>query len=975
MTENPQVAPRHWIGLFESAELLAAILGPDGKVRHANRVLLERTGWDRADLVGMAWAETLLPLEATKARAAFRAFWSASEPLAPIDAPLRRREGALLLVRWHPARFEYEDDQGRTTEGLALLGVDITDQRTTEARLRRLADFYHALSDLGRVLAEAEKPQHLFEKVCSIAVASGHAQMAWIGLSRDERIVPVAWAGGAEGYTEGLDIRLDGSPVSPSPGPTLRAMLDGRACVCNEVSTSPHTAAWLDRYARFGVRAVAAFPIRRGGVPVGALNLYFSEAGAFDPDLVDLIERMVANLSLALDHIDREAARAQAVRDAQAGVARFRKLFADLPVPAAVFELDHPVFVDVNQAFARLTGLPAEALIGRNIVELEMGLGPQDRATFVELIERDGQVRDWEARVRNRGGEWREMLLNADVIDYEGRRCILNINIDITERKRYEEVLREQEQRLAGIVETAMDAIITIDAQHRIVVFNHAASLLFGASPAEAIGATLDRFIPAEYRAGHDEQVRRFGEGGGSSGHKGQKRELVGLRADGSTFPMESSISRTGEGTRMLLTVMARDLTQLRSAERAQVERAAAEAANKAKTEFLSRMSHELRTPLNAVLGFAQLMQTDSAQPLAASQQERVDLVVHAGLHLRQLIDEMLDVAGIESGRMSLQSQDFELGGLLDNVMRMSAPHAAQCGVTLERDFDGSRPVLMHADPGRLRQVMLNLVSNAIKYNRTGGHVWLGVRLESDQRVCIIVRDDGLGMTSSQREHLFEPFNRLGREHSEVPGNGIGLVLVRQLTSLLGGELGIESREGNGLVAEVRMPLRGAAVASVPTAPPAIDVLLSSAPPPAAVACPSDQTALRDALIVYIEDNPVNAMLVAELLGRSPGTRLVIAEDGARGLERVRALCPNLVLLDMQLPDMDGVAVLETLRADPSTAGIPVIALSASAVAADVEAARVAGAVDYWTKPIDFDRFLGNLARRVSGRASGSELP
>lgn len=972
MTENPQVAPRHWIGLFESAELLAAILGPDGRVRHVNRVLLDRTGWDRGDLLGREWLEAAVPTDAAAARAAFRASWSAGEPLAPIEAPLRRRDGALLLVRWHPGRFEYVDESGERTQGMALLGVDITEQRLTEARLRRLADFYHALSELSRVLAEAEQPQHLFESVCRIAVASGRAQMAWIGLSRNGRIEPAAWAGGAEDYTEGLDIRLDDSPTHSPPGPTRRAMLDGRACVCNDVTRSPHTSGWRDRYARFGVKAAAAFPFRRGGVPVGALNLYFAEAGAFDPDLVELIERMVANLSLALDHIDREAARARAVRDAQAGVARFRRLFADLPVPAAVFERDRPVFVDVNQAFARLTGLPSEALIGRNIVKMGMGLGPEDRATFVALIERDGQVRDWDARVRNRNGEWREMLLNADVIDFEGRPRILNINIDITERKRYEEVLREQEQRLAGIVETAMDAIITIDAQHRIVVFNHAASELFGVSPAEAIGGTLDRFIPPEHRAGHDEHVNRFGAEGGSSRHMGQKRELEGLRADGSRFPMESSISRTGEGSRMLLTVMARDLTQLRAAERAQLERAAAEAANRAKTEFLSRMSHELRTPLNAVLGFAQLMQTDHALPLAAAQQERLDQVVHAGVHLRHLIDEMLDVAGIESGRMSLQAQDFELGGLLDNVLGMSAPHAAQCGVTLERTFDGNPPIVMHADPGRLRQVMLNLVSNAIKYNRRGGHVWLDVDLDPGEGVRITVRDDGLGLTASQRARLFEPFNRLGREHSEVPGIGIGLVLVRQLMALLGGELGITSREGGGLVAEVRMPLRREREEPMPAVEPAVAAPCSPSPTPGEECL---EAALRNALIVYIEDNPVNALLVAELIGRSPGTRLIVAENGTRGLERVRALRPNLVLLDMQLPDMDGVAVLERLQADPSTASIPVIALSASAVAADVEAARAAGAVDYWTKPIDFDRFLGDLARRLRGPTGRPEMP
>jgi len=505
-----------------------------------------------------------------------------------------------------------------------------------------------------------------------------------------------------------------------------------------------------------------------------------------------------------------------------------------------------------------------------------------------------------------------------------------------------EQIASDRELQLSGLVESALDAIIAIDSNQRVVLFNAAAARMFGVPAREAIGGTLDRFIPVGAREAHRHHVERYATEGETSRQMGSARELVGLRASGEAFPIEASISRSGVADRLLMTVMVRDVSELRRAEREREARLQAETASRAKTDFLSRMSHELRTPLNAVLGFSQLLKADAADPLSARHREQVDLVIQAGEHLRSLIEEMLDFAGIESGRVAIEARDVELCALLDGVLQMSAPHAQESGVRLVADYGSDDAVLLHTDPARVRQIVLNLVSNAIKYNRRGGNVRLGIERGLTQ-VRIIVSDDGVGMTAAQLGQLFQPFNRLGREGGSTPGMGIGLVLVRQLARLLGGDVEVESACGQGTTVRVTLP--GAAG----SAPAAGDGKDRPAGP--------DGHDLRGR-VLYVEDNRVNAMLVEQMLARWPEVRVAIADDGASGLEQAEAAAPDVVLLDMQLPDMSGLEVLRRLRARPGTRGVPVIALSASALPEEVAAARAAGADDYWTKPIQLEAFL-----------------
>jgi PAS domain S-box-containing protein len=386
------------------------------------------------------------------------------------------------------------------------------------------------------------------------------------------------------------------------------------------------------------------------------------------------------------------------------------------------------------------------------------------------------------------------------------------------------------------------------------------------------------------------------------------------------------------------------DVTEAREAEQARQERLLAQRESRAKSQFLARMSHELRTPLNAVIGFAQLLLADSAMAARGEATEQLQHIRAAGEHLLALVNDVLDLSSLDTGEIRLDPQPVELGALYDAAAPMVASLAAAHGVTLQR---GELAGAVLADPTRLRQVLLNLLTNAVKYNRRGGTV----QVESTpggSTVSLRVRDSGRGMAREQLTHAFEPFNRLGLEGKGIEGTGIGLAIVKANVERMGGTVQVQSTPGLGSEFEVRLP----------AAAQATDAAAAKA---AATAELSPAKPARGGRLLYIEDNPVNALIVRELIAQRGNLTLAEADDGASGVASARSLRPDLILVDMQLPDIDGLEVLRRLRADPSTAAIPCIALSANAMPEDIQRALGAGFADYWTKPLDFRVFLGAL--------------
>lgn len=391
------------------------------------------------------------------------------------------------------------------------------------------------------------------------------------------------------------------------------------------------------------------------------------------------------------------------------------------------------------------------------------------------------------------------------------------------------------------------------------------------------------------------------------------------------------------------------DISARKAAERAlEMARDEAQRANLAKSEFLSHMSHELRTPLNAVLGFGQLLVSDETPKLAPKQQAWTQEILHGARHLLSLINEILDLGRIEAGHLQLNVAVLKLGALVQECQALLQPLAQSRDVSVL--LQQSAPwtaAAVHADPVRLKQVLLNLMSNAVKYNHRGGQVELRCRLEADA-VWLGVRDNGPGIRAQDQRLLFQPFERLAAAGSAVEGTGIGLALSQRLVLAMGGSIGVDSEWGAGSLFWFRLP-RAVIGGADPVAQPPLQV--PSAHP---VAAPTQQ-------VLYIEDNAVNISLMQAMLARLPDVELVCAELPLEGLRLARSLKPALILTDIQLPGMDGFQVLDRLRAHETTRSIPVVAVSANALQSDVDAALAAGFQGYLAKPLDLDLLLDTV--------------
>ncbi|WP_296942300.1 ATP-binding protein [uncultured Massilia sp.] len=382
-----------------------------------------------------------------------------------------------------------------------------------------------------------------------------------------------------------------------------------------------------------------------------------------------------------------------------------------------------------------------------------------------------------------------------------------------------------------------------------------------------------------------------------------------------------------------------------------------ARAANQAKSAFLSSMSHELRTPLNAILGFAQILASNDMPTTPEQKKEFSGHILKSGRHLLTLINEILDLAKVEAGAVTLSMEPVPLADILAECRGMIAPLAVGRGIDVR--FPEDAGALVQADRTRLKQVLLNLLSNAVKYNRDGGAVVVDCAPAGARRLRLAVRDTGLGLRPEQVAALFQPFNRLGQESGTQEGTGIGLVVTRRLVELMGGEIGVSSSPGVGSVFWIELARAEPAGAPAPA---------DAAPSPAPAMVPAAPGAPRT--LLYVEDNPANLRLVQEIVRFRTDLRLLSAPDGPGGLALARAAHPDVVLMDLNLPGMSGFEVLERMRRDPATAAIPVIALSANAMAHDVERGLAAGFARYLTKPIDIDKFNeaidGVLARRAA---------
>ncbi|HEY7181371.1 MAG TPA: ATP-binding protein, partial [Blastocatellia bacterium] len=551
------------------------------------------------------------------------------------------------------------------------------------------------------------------------------------------------------------------------------------------------------------------------------------------------------------------------------------------------------------------------------------------------------------------------------------------IAIDITESKHADEALRESEERLAGIVSSAMDAIITVDEDQRVILFNEAAEQMFGRPAAEALGQPIIRFIPDRFHITHTEHVRRHSETGGASSAMGRLGAINALRADGVEFPIEASVSSIDVGGRKLYTIILRDITELKLAEaereqlaREQVARASAEVANRSKDEFLAMVSHELRSPLNAILGYSRMLRSGPVDRDAIS---KVTAVIERNAKAQlQIIEDLLDSARIITGKLRIELEPIDLVPALEAALDTVRPTAEAKGISLAANF-GPSPEVTLGDSTRLQQVVWNLLSNGIKFTPEGGRVEL--RMESDaNHIRIKVSDTGKGIDPEFLPFAFDPLRQADSSSARRYGGlGLGLSLVKHLVELHGGTITAASEgSGRGSTFTVTLPRRQLEFIAPPT--PAVtprEVRTEGA-------IQLDQTLSLEGVSVLVVDDQEEARLVLTQTLSEYGAQVTAVSSGVDALAFLSDLPegkrPDALILDVAMPGEDGYAVLKKVRGLEVERGgaagrIPAIALTACGRSKDRLRALQAGFDIYVAKPVEPAELAVVIASLMTRRA------
>lgn len=621
-----------------------------------------------------------------------------------------------------------------------------------------------------------------------------------------------------------------------------------------------------------------------------------------------------------------------------------RTLFEELPVGLALCDMSGNL-IDINSAYASIVGRSIEETKSMSYWDITPEKYSQNESEQLKSIEDTGSYGPYEKEYIHKDGRHVPVVLRGRVIVLDGVKYILSSVNDISEEKRSREKLLTTENRYRALFDSAAEAVVITDKDGVISGVNRSTEILFGYRPEDLVGKNVSVLVPGSNKRSHDGYIREFHRTG-KSRIVGVGREVEGRRKDGELFPLHISIGQYREGNSTSFMAIVHDLSDEKEYYRS-LTKATEDAinANYAKSEFLSSMSHELRTPLNAIIGFSQLLEMGGGN-LSKDQMVSVSEIQRGGKHLLALINEILDLSRIESGKISINMQTVSLARLIEECLRLTSSQAEGHDIVIE--IEKNTDFTLYCDSLRFKQILLNYLSNAIKYNKPSGTVTVAFQKrvrESSGQDClrITVSDTGQGLSEAKIASLFTPFERAGEELGVVQGTGIGLAISKKLAVLMDCDVGVDSVLGEGSEFWVDVLLADDSVAHNEPKAQKRNVKAESTP----------FQSVDAAKVLYIEDNEGNILFLKQAFKLYSGSySLQTCTSPHQGLALAIDDPPDLILLDISMPGMNGFEVLEHLRKDKATREVPVIAISANAMETDIEKGMSAGFDGYLCKPV-----------------------
>jgi PAS domain S-box-containing protein len=944
------------------------VVNLNNEVQFCNQNFLELCQISKSTIFALSWKEAIVHvLDQLVEPESFR------KSIQEISS--RKEENSFDIVQFKNGRILECYSKPRfvngKNEGRVWSFRDVTHRQLIENDLRKKRDLMKSISALYEkgILKEDEK--ELVDICVNEAVRLTESEFGFIYLSKENQ--PVSWAAINDSVKEACNIPNSESVMHrkelESRGILGKVIQKGETQIINDVEFDDETVTMPEGHPP--IKTFIGCPLHHGDKTIGMIGLANKKNGYVESD-----QHHVNSLGIIFVEVLYHKHTQKALKQSEE---QYRSLISS--VEDIVFRIDtqgHLTFA--SNAFRNTLGYEPEEWIGKSIqpflstdsfetakhylkswregklkkesVSLDLVMLRKDGADIFaevrvspfydsngQLAELVGIARDVSERKRME----KELLLHKEHLE------LLVDEKTIAFRKEFEERM-EAEKELAQIFELSVHLICIADINTATFLkINSAFMTVLGYTKEELLAKPFTEFVHSDDLQPTLAVIRKklkIGEKVINFENRYRRRDGTYVWLDWTACP---------DPDKGITFSIAQDITTRKKTEeelknlhnylvKAKEE---AESANRAKSEFLSRMSHELRTPMNSVLGFAQLLESDPTEPLTESQLENVTQILKAGNYLLNLINEVLDLAQIESGKLMLSLEPIRLDTVLEEVLTLMEPITDRYAIHIDANLADFRDHIVLADHLRLKQVFLNIISNAIKYNRKNGFVMVKCKAGEGEKVRVNITDTGTGISPEKQKELFKPFERLGAETTEIEGTGIGLAIAKHLIDAMGGNIGVDSKPGKGSTFFVDLVSAEREITAMkPLSLPTEDVKNT---------CPANRT------LLYIEDNPANLKLMSKILSRRPDIRMLSAPDGYIGIEVARAYQPDLIFLDINLPGMNGYAVLNSLQTHAETQNIPVVAVSAAAMESDIRKGREAGFHDYLTKPFNISQVLNTI--------------